>query len=239
MTLDVRVLTLFPDLFPGPLGASVIGRGLEEGAWTLRIYPIRDYAADRHKTVDDTPYGGGPGMVMRPDVLGVAADAALEGFGDARRIYLSPRGRPLTHALAEELAQSERLLLLCGRFEGVDERFLEAYDFEEISIGDYVLTGGELAAYVLLDAAVRLLPGVVGEAESLGEESFSGSAEFAGLLEYPQYTKPPLWKEREVPFVLRSGHHGEVRKWRLKQAEALTQTRRPDLWKRLRNTEES
>lgn len=237
--LHTRILTLFPELFPGPLGASVTGRALEEGAWACDIYPIRDYAADRHKTVDDTPYGGGPGMVMRADVLGMAADAALEGFDGARRIYLSPRGRVFDQALAAELAASERLLLLCGRFEGVDQRFLDAYGFEEISIGDYVLTGGELAAYVLLDAAVRLLPGVLGEAESLSEESFCGREEFTGLLEYPQYTKPPLWKEREVPAVLRSGHHGEVRKWRLSQAEALTQQRRPDLWRRLRNRDES
>lgn len=222
-----EILTLFPDMFPGPLGESITGRALSKGVWSLRPVNIRDFASDKHKTVDDVPFGGGAGMVMKPDVL----ESALLSIPPSRRIYLSPRGQPLTQALAQELSQEPALTLLCGRYEGVDQRFLDSYGFEEISIGDYVLTGGELAAYVLMDALIRLLPGGVGNETTPDEESFSD-----GLLEYPHFTRPALWtdqsgKTHAVPDVLTSGHHGNVAKWRLEQAQELTKTRRPDLWR--------
>ncbi len=222
-----EILTLFPDMFPGPLGESITGRALSKGVWSLHSVNIRDFASDKHKTVDDVPFGGGAGMVMKPDVL----ESALLSIPPSRRIYLSPRGQPLTQALAQELSRESSLTLLCGRYEGVDQRFLDAYSFEEISIGDYVLTGGELAAYVLMDALIRLLPGGVGNDTTPDEESFSD-----GLLEYPHFTRPALWtdqsgKTHAVPDVLTSGHHGNVAKWRLEQAQELTKTRRPDLWR--------
>ncbi|MBL8637901.1 MAG: tRNA (guanosine(37)-N1)-methyltransferase TrmD [Alphaproteobacteria bacterium] len=222
-----EILTLFPDMFPGPLGESITGRALSKGVWSLHPVNIRDFASDKHKTVDDVPFGGGAGMVMKPDVL----ESALLSIPPSRRIYLSPRGQPLTQALAQELSQEPALTLLCGRYEGVDQRFLDSYGFEEISIGDYVLTGGELAAYVLMDALIRLLPGGVGNETTPDEESFSD-----GLLEYPHFTRPALWtdqsgKTHAVPDVLTSGHHGNVAKWRLEQAQELTKTRRPDLWR--------
>jgi len=223
------VLTIFPEMFPGPLGLSLAGKALAEGAWFLSIADIRDSATDKHRSVDDTPAGGGPGMVMRADVAAAAIDAARAGVpADTPTIYLSPRGKPLTQARARQLAQGPGALLLCGRFEGVDERVLEARQVEEISIGDYVLSGGELAAQVLIDACVRLLPGVAGNEVSLSEESFT-----SGLLEYPHYTRPREWEGRTIPEVLLSGDHEKIAKWRHEQAEKITKARRPDLWAKL------
>ncbi len=218
-----NVLTVFPEMFPGYLGCSLAGRALTEGLWRLNVTNIRDFADDRHKTVDDTPFGGGAGMIMRPDVLGKAIDAVYrEG---TRLIYFSPRGRQMTQRLVETIAAEGEATFLCGRFEGIDERVLEAYPFEEVSLGDFVLSGGEPAALAMLDAIVRLLPGVMGSKESLTEESFSN-----GLLEYPQYTRPAEWQGRSVPEVLSSGHHGKIAEWRLAKAKELTKLRRPDLW---------
>ena len=220
------VLTLFPGMFPGPLGQSLAGRGLERGAWSLEARDIRDVATDRHRTVDETPFGGGAGMVMRPDIV----DAALALVADIRpMIYLTPRGRPLAQSRVRDLAAGPGVVLLCGRFEGVDERVIQARGLEEVTIGDYVLSGGEPAALVLLDACVRLLPGVMGAAESGTEESFSPGA-LAGLLEYPHYTRPAEWQGRPVPEVLLSGHHAAVAQWRHAEAERITRERRPDLW---------
>lgn len=219
-----RVLTLFPAMFPGPLAHSLAGKALEEGIWRIEAVDIRGFARDKHRTVDDAPFGGGPGMVMRPDVV----DAAIEATpGPGPLLYLSPRGRPLDQARIESLAREPGVRLLCGRFEGIDERVLEARAVEEVSIGDFVLSGGEPAALVLIDAVVRLLPGVVGDAAALAEESFT-----RGLLEYPHYTRPQNWQGRAVPEVLLSGHHEEVRRWRQAQAEAATRQRRPELWQR-------
>jgi tRNA (guanine37-N1)-methyltransferase len=219
------VLTLFPEMFPGPLGHSLAGRGLADGRWTLETVDIRGFARDRHGTVDDSPFGGGPGMVMRPDVV----DAALASVpADARpRLYLTPRGRRFDQARARALAEAEGCVILCGRFEGVDARVVEARGLEELSLGDFVLSGGEVAALAVLDAAVRLLPGIVGHAASIEDESFA-----AGLLEYPHYTRPQDWCGRAVPEVLVSGHHEKIRAWRRAQAEAVTRERRPDLWAR-------
>jgi len=231
----VRVLTLFPEMFPGPLGLSLAGQALSAGLWALETVDIRGFARDKHRSVDDTPFGGGPGMVMRPDVIDTAIAAALaEERGPV--VYLSPRGRLLTQAVVRELADRPTLTLLCGRYEGVDERVLEARGVEEISLGDFVLSGGEPAAIALIDAVVRLLPGVVGAPATLEEESFE-----RGLLEYPHYTRPADWQGRSVPEVLLSGHHERIKAWRLAQAEAITQARRPDLWARYiaqRNTNE-
>jgi tRNA (guanine37-N1)-methyltransferase len=229
---SAHILTLFPELFPGPLGCSVLGKALNEGRWGLQTHDIRTFATDKHGTVDDTPYGGGAGMVMKPDVVGAALEAALAHSPNARRIYLSPRGKHLTQPLAAELAESDGLILLCGRYEGVDARVLDHYAMEEVSIGDVVLTGGEVAAMAVLESVIRLLPGVVGQHDSLGEESFGLNADYALLLEYPHYTKPPIWKGLEVPEALLSGHHAKINAWRKTQAEALTQARRPDLWQR-------
>ena len=221
----VRVLTLFPEIFPGPLAHSLAGRALEAGIWVLETVDIRAFASDKHATVDDAPFGGGPGMVMRPDVVDAAIEAAAGAAGPL--IYLSPRGRPLDQARVAELASGRVVTLLCGRFEGLDERVLEARAIEEVSLGDFVLSGGEPAAIVLIDACVRLLPGVVGERQSLAEESFAD-----GLLEYPHYTRPRDWRGRQVPEVLLSGHHERIRLWRHEQAERITKERRPDLWAR-------
>lgn len=226
MSWRASVLTLFPGMFPGPLGQSLAGRGLEHGAWSLEARDIRDVATDRHRKVDDTPFGGGAGMVMRPDIV----DAALALVADGRpMIYLTPRGRPLAQSRVRDLAAGPGVVLLCGRFEGVDERVIQARGLEEVTIGDYVLSGGEPAALVLLDACVRLLPGVMGAAESGTEESFSPGA-LAGLLEYPHYTRPAEWQGRTVPEVLLSGHHAAVAQWRHAEAERITRERRPDLW---------
>ncbi len=216
------VLSLFPEMFPGPLGHSLAGRALEAGRWSLRASNIRDFATDRHRSVDDTPFGGGAGMVLRPDVV----DAALADVADGRPlVFLTPRGRRLAQADARRFSAGAGLVLLCGRYEGVDQRVIEARGCEEISVGDFVLSGGELAAMVLLDACVRLLPGVMGAAESAEEESFSAS-----LLEYPHYTRPAEWRGRRVPEVLLSGHHAQVAAWRRAEAERITRERRPDLW---------
>ena len=219
------VLTIFPEMFPGPLGLSLAGKALAAGLWTLDTIDIRDHASDRHRSVDDTPAGGGPGMVMRADVLARALDhAAPEGDGRARLI-MSPRGVPLSQAEVKALAESAGAIILCGRFEGVDERVIEGRGLTEVSLGDFVLSGGEIAAYALIDACVRLLPGVMGKEASAAEESFA-----AGLLEYPQFTRPALWEGRPIPQVLTSGDHAGVAAWRQAEAERLTAERRPDLW---------
>src|ERR1700689_2552867 len=219
------VLTIFPEMFPGPLGLSLAGKALASGAWSLDVVDIRSFATDKHRTVDDTPAGGGPGMVMKADVLGRALDATA---ADARpRLLMSPRGTPLTQARVEALTAKQGVVLVCGRFEGIDERVIAARGLEEISVGDYVLSGGEIAAMALLDACVRLLPGVMGTAASGEEESFS-----QGLLEYPHYTRPQVWEGRAIPDVLLSGGHGKIAAWRHAEAERLTRERRPDLWAR-------
>ena len=224
MAWRARVLTLMPELFPGPLGASLCGQALASGIWQLEAIDIRDFGLGRHRQVDDTPTGGGAGMVLRADVLGPAIDAASADHADLPRIYLSPRGEPFRQAHAREWIAGPGLILVAGRFEGIDERVIEGRSLREISIGDYVLSGGELAAMVILDACVRLLPGVVGGAGTLAEESFEG-----GLLEYPQYTKPREWDGRAVPEVLLSGDHGRIARWRRAEAERITRERRPDL----------
>ncbi|HKQ54336.1 MAG TPA: tRNA (guanosine(37)-N1)-methyltransferase TrmD [Methyloceanibacter sp.] len=228
MTWRATVLTIFPEMFPGALGLSLAGKALAEGRWALDLIDIRDFAADKHRSVDDTPAGGGAGMVMRADIAAAAIDAArARAEPGAPSLYLSPRGTPLTQARVRALSGGPGAILLCGRFEGIDERVLEARQVEEISIGDYVLSGGELAAQVLIDACVRLLPGVAGNADSLSEESFASC-----LLEYPHYTRPREWEGRAIPDVLLSGDHKKIAEWRRDEAEALTRKRRPDLWER-------
>ena len=223
-------LTLFPEMFPGPLGGSLAGRALNEGVWSLQAADIRRFARDRHGTVDDAPFGGGAGMVMKPDVLSDAMAAVSRP--DMPKLLMSPRGAPFSQARARQLAEGPGVLLVCGRFEGVDERVIEAQALEEVSVGDFVLSGGEIAAMAVMDCCVRLLPGVMGAAQSGDEESFEG-----GLLEYPHYTRPASWTgpdgtERRVPEVLVSGHHGKVADWRRQQREEITRRRRPDLWAR-------
>jgi tRNA (guanine37-N1)-methyltransferase len=222
MTWRASILTLFPEMFPGPLGHSLAGKALETGIWSLETIHIRDFAMDRHRSVDDTPFGGGAGMVLRPDVI----DAAIDQVADERPILcLTPRGRRFSQADAARLADGDGVILLCGRYEGIDQRVIEQRDMDEVSIGDYVLSGGEPAALVLLDAVIRLLPGVMGAADSATEESFSQS-----LLEYPHYTRPADWRGQTVPEVLLSGHHGAIAAWRREAAECVTKERRPDLW---------
>jgi tRNA (guanine37-N1)-methyltransferase len=222
MTWRASVLTLFPEMFPGPLGHSLAGKAMENGIWALNTIQIRDFATDRHHSVDDTPFGGGAGMVLRPDVI----DAALDNMADGRPVLcLTPRGRRFSQSEAVRLAAGDGVVLLCGRYEGIDQRVIDARGMEEVSLGDFVLSGGEPAALVLLDAIVRLLPGVMGAADSASDESFSH-----GLLEYPHYTRPADWLGRRVPDVLLSGHHGAVAAWRHEQSERITQERRPDLW---------
>jgi tRNA (guanine37-N1)-methyltransferase len=218
-----RVLTLFPEMFPGPLGHSLLGRALTYDLWRLEALDIREHAPDRHRTVDDSPAGGGPGMVMRADVVAAALDAAAAPWPT---IALTPRGAPFTQARARALAEGAGVTLLCGRFEGIDERVFQARAVEEVSLGDFVMTGGEIAAMALIDATVRLIGGVLGNADSTVEESFA-----AGLLEFPQYTRPPDWEGLRIPEVLLSGHHGRIADWRRAQAERLTKERRPDLWR--------
>jgi tRNA (guanine37-N1)-methyltransferase len=228
MIWRATVLTLFPEMFPGPLGVSLAGKALSSGLWALEARDIRDSATDRHRSVDDTPAGGGPGMVLRADVLAAAIDAAdarPAGPKDRPRLLMSPRGRPLTQSTVAELAAGPGPLIVCGRFEGVDQRVIEARRLEEVSVGDYVLSGGELAALALIDACVRLLPGVMGSQESGADESFSD-----GLLEYPQYTRPQAFEGRPIPEILTSGDHAKVAAWRRAESEALTRARRPDLW---------
>jgi len=228
MIWRATVLTLFPEMFPGPLGVSLAGKALASGLWALEARDIRDSAADRHRSVDDTPAGGGPGMVLRADVLAAAIDAAEyapDRPKDRPRLLMSPRGRPLTQSRVRQLATGPGPLIVCGRFEGVDQRVIEARRLEEVSIGDYVLSGGEIAAMAVIDACVRLLPGVMGKLASGAEESFS-----EGLLEYPQYTRPQEFEGRPIPDILTSGDHAKVAAWRQAEAEALTRDRRPDLW---------
>jgi len=221
----VTILTLFPEMFPGPLGHSLLGKALEKKLWQLDVVDIRDFAEDKHQTVDDTCFGGGPGMVMRPDIIDKALSSVMEK-GKARLIHLTPRGEVFGQGLAQEVAHSPLpLVFLCGRYEGIDQRVLDEWQAEDISLGDFVLTGGELAAMTILDATLRLIPGVIGDEASLEEESFS-----KGLLEYPHYTRPRVWKGHEVPEVLLSGHHERIQAWRQEQAITITQERRPDLW---------
>jgi len=224
LSFSAAIITLFPELFPGPLGASVLGRGLSDGLWSLSTTQLRDFAGDRHRTVDDTPSGGGAGMVLKPDILARAIDETAPQGDPRPRILMSPRGKPLTQARARELALGPGAVIVCGRFEGVDQRVIDARQLEEISIGDYVLAGGEVAAMVLLEAIVRLIPGVLGKAESHADESFEN-----GMLEYPQYTRPQTFEGVEIPAVLTSGDHGKIAKWRHEQSLALTRARRPDL----------
>lgn len=231
-----RIITLFPQSFPGVLGESLTGKALQEGLWQFEAIDLRLFGEGRHRNVDDTPAGGGAGMVMRADVLARALDHAARGTpADRARwpvIYLSPRGRPFDQAAAARLGAGAGVTLLCGRFEGVDERVIEEYGIEELSLGDFILTGGEIAAQAVIDATVRLLPGVLGNAESAVAESFSN-----GLLEHPQYTRPQVWRDRNIPPVLLSGNHAEIEKWRREQAEKLTRERRPDLWRRWEKNE--
>jgi tRNA (guanine37-N1)-methyltransferase len=236
MTFAATVLTLYPEMFPGPLGVSLAGRAIEQGKWSLDAVQIRDFAADKHKTVDDTPAGGGAGMVLRVDVLAKAVDHARQlvierADGDSAMavpiIAMTPRGKPLTQQRVRELAAGPGVIVLCGRFEGFDERIFEGRDVEEVSVGDIVLSGGECAALMLLDACIRLLPGVMGAASSGAEESFEN-----GLLEYPHYTRPAEWEGRLIPEVLRSGDHGKIAEWRKRRSEVDTRSRRPDLWER-------
>lgn len=222
--MKVKVLTIFPELFPGFLGYSLTGKALAEGICEIETVNIRDYAFDKYGSVDDTPCGGGAGMVMRPDVLG---QALKENYHGGRLIYMSPRGRPLNQKKLRELAAEDKITVVCGRFEGIDERVLEAFDIEEISIGDYILTGGEQAAMIMLDGIIRLLPNVLGNAESTAEESFEND-----LLEYPQYTRPIHWQGRDVPEILLSGHHKNISDWRKEQSLKLTEKIRPDLLKK-------
>ncbi|MBR1841054.1 MAG: tRNA (guanosine(37)-N1)-methyltransferase TrmD [Alphaproteobacteria bacterium] len=229
MVMKVKILTIFPEIFPGFLGYSLTGRALKDGIWQLETVNIRDYAFDKHGSVDDTPCGGGAGMIMRPDVLGNAIESTYNG---GRIIYMSPRGKPLTQAKVKELSKENALTIICGRFEGIDERVIEEYNVEEISIGDYILTGGEQAAMVMLDAVVRLLPGVLGNAASTENESYENN-----LLEYPQYTRPITWKNRDVPEILLSGHHENVAKWQRQQALQITKERRPDLLEKTLDSE--
>lgn len=230
---QARVVTLFPEAFPGVLGLSLTGKALIEGRWQLHTHDLRQFGIGKHRNVDDTPAGGGAGMVLRADVVGRAlTEAHGHAHGRWPILYMSPRGRPFDQAMARDLARCDGVTLLCGRFEGVDERVLEHFQVTEVSLGDFVMTGGELAAQALLDTTVRLLPGVLGNADSTAEESHAN-----GLLEHPQYTRPPMWEGREIPEVLLSGHHGEIAKWRTAKSEALTKTRRPDLWAKQENSE--
>ena len=227
MTWRAKVLTLYPDMFPGPLGSALAGRAQETGLWSLELQQIRDFGLGKHKAVDDTPAGGGPGMVMRADVMAAALDAARDGAEDLPVWAMSPRGTPLTQGMLQTVSEGPGLILVCGRFEGIDERFYDTRPVQEVSVGDYVLSGGEAAAMIVLDGAVRLLPGVMGAEASLTEESFSD-----GLLEYPQYTRPQEFEGHKIPEVLLSGNHAEIDKWRRSEAEKLTAERRPDLLKR-------
>ncbi len=224
MTFNATVLTLYPEMFPGPLGISLAGRGLREGLWSMEAVQIRDFATDKHRSVDDTPAGGGAGMVMRVDVLAAALDSVAPG---RPILAMTPRGKPLTQDRVRQLADGPGAVVICGRFEGMDERLFEARDIEQVSIGDYILSGGEMAALTMLDACIRLIPGVMGAPSSGMDESFE-----TGLLEYPQYTRPVEWEGRTIPEVLRSGDHAKIEAWRRQRAEIDTRSRRPDLWER-------
>lgn len=245
---SATALTLFPEMFPGPLGVSLAGKALAKGIWSLKALNIRDFSQDKHATVDDSPYGGGTGMVMKPDVVDRAIEHAKKVTSYELRdlsplvtrnsppvtiIYFTPRGVPITQQLVNRL-KNENLILLCGRFEGVDQRVIDHHQMLELSLGDFILSGGEIAALALLDACVRLLPGVIGNEHAILEESFSTIANSSGLLEYPHYTRPPIWNDRPVPDILFSGHHEQISRWRLEQAEMITKARRPDLWEMYR-----
>ena len=220
-----QVFTLYPDCFPGPLDKGLYGKAMEKKIWDLKIVDIREYASDKHKTVDDTPYGGGSGMLLKPDVVAKSLDANIKN--GEKIFYLSPRGKVFNQNMAKEISKENKVNLICGHFEGIDQRVLDNREIEEISIGDFVLSGGETASYVFLDAILRLIPGVIGNEESKNEESFEN-----GLLEYPQYTKPQIWEEKSVPNVLLSGDHAKIKDWRLTQSKAITRHRRPDLWQK-------
>jgi tRNA (guanine37-N1)-methyltransferase len=225
---QAQVFTLYPDIFPGPLSKGLYGKAMSKNIWNLKVVNIRDAAEDKHKTVDDTPYGGGSGMLMKADVLAKSLD---QNKNEGEKIlYLSPRGKKFDQQFALELSKEKSISLICGHFEGVDERVLSTRNIEEISIGDYVLSGGETAAFVVLDSILRLIPGVLGNEKSIDDESFQN-----GLLEYPQYTKPQIWEEKSVPDVLLSGDHNKIKDWRLSQSEAITRDRRPDLWQKYKN----
>ncbi len=219
------VFTLYPDLFPGPFSEGLYGKALEKKIWDLQKVNLRDYAEDKHKTVDDTPYGGGSGMLIKPNVIGSALDKNIKK--GEKIIFLTPRGKVFNHECAKKLAQEKIINIICGHFEGIDQRVIDSRNIEEISIGDFVLSGGETASYVFLDAILRLIPGVIGNENSIAEESFEN-----GLLEYPQYTKPQIWEKKSVPDVLLSGDHAKIKDWRLLQSEAITRDRRPDLWQK-------
>ena len=223
--LTARIFTLYPEVFPGPLNKGLYGKALSEKKWKLETINIRDYAIDKHKTVDDTPYGGGSGMLIKPDVLANSLDENINH--DEKIIYLSPKGKLFNQEKAKLLSTEKSINLICGHFEGVDQRIIESRNIEEISIGDFVLSGGETAAFILLDAILRLIPGIIGNKESVNEESFEN-----GLLEYPQYTKPQIWEEKNVPNVLLSGDHAKIKDWRLSKSEAITRDRRPDMWQK-------
>ena len=223
--LRAQIFTLYPEFFPGPLSKGLYGEAMSKKLWDLKVVNIRDYATDKHKTVDDTPYGGGSGMLMKPDVLAKSIDENV--VKNERIFYLSPKGKLFDQNFAKDLSKEQSISLICGHFEGVDERILSTRKIEEISLGDFVLSGGETAAYVVLDSILRLLPGVLGNDQSTNDESFEN-----GLLEYPQYTKPPIWEEKSVPDVLLSGDHAKIKDWRLSQSEAITRVRRPDLWEK-------
>lgn len=223
-------LTLFPEMFPGPLGVSLAGKALTKGIWSLKTMNIRDFSTDKHATVDDSPYGGGIGMVMKPDIIDAAIEGAKQHLPNARVVYMTPRGVPLTQPLVEKLKNLD-LIIVCGRFEGIDQRVIDHHDMLEVSLGDYILSGGEIAALALLDACVRLLPGVIGKADATVQESFTSTSEYAGLLEYPHYTRPPVWMGRHVPDTLLSGNHEQIKMWRLEQAKSITAARRPELLK--------
>ena len=220
-----KVFTLYPDYFPGPLNKGLYGKAMEKKIWGLKTVDIREYALDKHKTVDDTPYGGGSGMLLKPDVIAKSIDANTKN--GEKIYYLSPRGKVFNQNIAKEISKENKVNLICGHFEGIDQRVLDNREIEEISIGDFVLSGGESASYVFLDAILRLIPGVIGNEESKNEESFEN-----GLLEYPQYTKPQIWEEKSVPNVLLSGDHAKIKDWRLTQSKAITRHRRPDLWQK-------
>ena len=224
--LRAQIFTLYPEFFPGPLSKGLYGKAMSKKLWDLKVVNIRDYATDKHKTVDDTPYGGGSGMLMKPDVLAKSIDENV--VKNERIFYLSPKGKLFDQNFAKDLSKEQSISLICGHFEGVDERILSTRKIEEISLGDFVLSGGETAAYVVLDSILRLLPGVLGNDQSTNDESFEN-----GLLEYPQYTKPPIWEEKSVPDVLLSGDHAKIKDWRLSQSEAITRVRRPDLWENI------
>ena len=219
------VFTIYPDLFPGPFSEGLYGKALEKKIWNLQKVNLRDYAEDKHKTVDDTPYGGGPGMLIKPDVIGNALDKNTKK--GEKIIFLTPRGKVFNHECAKKFSQEKIINIICGHFEGIDQRVIDSRNIEEISIGDFVLSGGETASYVFLDAILRLIPGVIGNENSVAEESFEN-----GLLEYPQYTKPQIWEKKSVPNVLLSGDHAKIKDWRLLQSEAITRDRRPDLWQK-------